>query len=372
MQRCARAWPRRCGAAGLEIVSPAVERALAERRAGWRAAGELAFFTRGRTKLERGRRARERVELDEATKLLAEAEASYAEGLALPGGASLMAEAALERGLALAELGLREEARAAFRRALVLAPGIALTERVARPDVVKLFKELSRAPTQVARPRRFTVAGQAPSSQTQLSIDGRALPRGSAEGALSAGAHLFVIERDGATLARLVELGEADGVIELPAPHDVVVDRLLSLRSAPSDEAVHTLVESLDLGGALVGVLAADQRRLIVARVADGCTTAAIEIDVASDDSLQRGLAALDAESCQRDAPLSLRFDDPRLSPVAALVSAPVAKPRRPVWPWVFVGALGVTAAVVGVTVGVLASDPRYTLKVDGRGFGAP
>jgi hypothetical protein len=31
-----------------------------------------------------------------------------------------------------------------------------------------------------------------------------------------------------------------------------------------------------------------------------------------------------------------------------------------------------VAAAVIGVTVGVVASDPRYSIKVDGRAFGAP
>jgi hypothetical protein len=72
----------------------------------------------------------------------------------------------------------------------------------------------------------------------------------------------------------------------------------------------------------------------------------------------------------------TLSLDDPRLRPppIANIVVDKVAaKPKRhKTWPWIFAGALGVTAVVIGVTVGVLASDPKYTVKVDGRTFGAP
>ncbi len=353
---------------GAQVATPAVDAALAERRAGWRSAEELSFFARGRSALERGRRARERVELEEAAGLLAEAETSYAEGLALPGGPSLAAEAALERGVSLAELGRLEDARAAFRRALALAPGVALTERVARPDVVKLFREVGRAPQRPGIPRRFTIAGRPSADTLALFIDGQ--PSRS-EAMVSSGWHLVVLEREGTRAARLLELLDADAVIDLPLPSDPVVERLRALREGPSEVGLRTLLDTLDVGAALVGVLAADQRHLLVSRVARGCATAVTELDLSTDVAVQRGLRALAERPCRRDEPFALRVDDPRLAPLV-VTATPTPKPRRRIWPWAFLGAAGVAAAVVGVTVGLVVTDPRYALRVDGRGFGAP
>jgi hypothetical protein len=128
------------------VVDHAIDQALADRAAGWRDGSELAFLNRGRAALDAGRKARERVEHDESEHQLALAEAAYAEGIGEPGVASLAAEAALEHGVTLAEVGRTDDARAAFERALRFWPTSTLTERVARPDVVKLFRSVRVTP----------------------------------------------------------------------------------------------------------------------------------------------------------------------------------------------------------------------------------
>jgi hypothetical protein len=80
--------------------------------------------------------------------------------------------------------------------------------------------------------------------------------------------------------------------------------------------------------------------------------------------------------TCEPNLPV-VTLDDRRLQPapiVAVVIEKPIAKPKKKkIWPWVVVGgAIAVTAAVIGVTVGVLASDPKYTVQVNGRTFGAP
>lgn len=300
-------------ARGVFIVEHAVETALADRRDGWRPIAELGYFAAARTVLERARRARERVDLDEALITYGEAEASYAAHLDEPGVAAIAGDAALERGVTAFELGRSDEARAAFRRALELAPDLALTERHARPDVVRLFREISRAPRAPAR-----------------------------------------------ALA--------------PRPADRAVEAsLLSLRDGPRADAAAALLDVLGLDATLVVVLSPDGQRAVAARLEPGCAT---QTQVLLLERLDESVSALLARPCDRPQ-LQLAVDDERLKPPAPIVAVAVvaakAKPdrRRRTWPWVFVGALGVTAAVIGVTVGVVAADPKYSLRVDSRSFGA-
>ncbi|MEO6951183.1 MAG: hypothetical protein ABI321_05165 [Polyangia bacterium] len=193
-----------------KVIDHAIDAALAARRQGWRTLEELGFLSRGRAALDRGRRAREAVELDEAEQQLALAEASYAEGLGEPGVATLAAGAALEHGVALGELGRTEEARQAFARALDWSARIELTERFARPDVVRLFREVANA-------------------------------RG------------------------------APAVASAPVDH--AVERIEVLREAPSQVAAESLRAALGLDGVVLVASSSDGRRLVGARVASGCAT---------------------------------------------------------------------------------------------------
>jgi hypothetical protein len=295
---------------GAGIVDHAIDAAIADRRAGWRRREALAFFGEIRALMERGRRARERVELEEATHAYTEAEGVCEAHAAEPGIAALAGEAALERGVALAELRRLDEARAAFALALTRAPGLQLTEKHARPDVVRLFREVQK------------------------------LPR-------------------------------APAPLPAPAASDPSEARLIALRGGPDPAALALVVDSLGADAAVVALLSADGRRVLAARVEAGCATAPALWPV---ESLAAHVHELLEAPCETGAPAP-RLDDARLRP--PLVAA-VAAARRPApkkarrWPWIVAGAMGVAAAVIGVTVGVVASDPRYTVKVDGRAFGAP
>jgi hypothetical protein len=47
-----------------------------------------------------------------------------------------------------------------------------------------------------------------------------------------------------------------------------------------------------------------------------------------------------------------------------------VARPKkRRVWPWIVAGAAVVGATVIGVTIGFVAADARYSVKVSGGSF---
>jgi hypothetical protein len=299
-------------AQGAAIVDRAVDTAIEEHRAGWRSKDSLAFFAEIRALVERGRRARERVELEEATRLFAEAEALCARHATEPAIGAVLGEAALEHGVALAELRRTDEARAAFTRALSFAPSLTLTEKSARPDVVRLFREIARAPR---------TPPQQPPKKDLVS--------------------------------------------------DVTEERLSSLRQGPNGGAMSALVESLGADAAIFVVASSDGKRMLASRAEAGCATAAIELDASK---LELGVEQLLHAPCESGAP-QLRVDDARLqaAPVA-VVAAQAPKPAKKAakWPWIFAGAMGITAAVIGVTVGVIASDPRYQLKVDGRSFGAP
>jgi hypothetical protein len=153
------------------------------------------------------------------------------------------------------------------------------------------------------------------------------------------------------------------------AAPDPFEERLQVLRAGlggATAEVLPILLDGLDADAAVVAALSIDGRRLLAVRVERRCATAPFELGV--DGS---GVEALLAARCEPGAP-RLSLDDPRLRPpeAAPSKSTPPHKVRR--WPWIFVGAIAATAAIIGVTVGVVAADPRYAVKVDGRGFGAP
>ncbi len=222
--------------------------------------------------------------------------------------ASLAAEAALERGVVLGELQRADDARAAFRRALAWAPDLGLTERHARPDVVRAFKEVAREPR-------------------------RAPP-------------------------------------DPPPVDDPLEPRLEALRAAPSADGVAALYAALDVDAVIVVVASADGRALGT-RVERGCATAPVELRL---DEGAGAASALLGGPCAAPFGVPVALDDPRLRPPSSAIAAPTIRARRRgarVWPWAFAGALGVTAAVVGVVVAFVAADPRYAVHVDGRAFGA-
>ena len=293
-----------------KVVEHAIDESIAARRAGWRSVSELGFLGRARDALIAGRRARERVELDEAAQQLGIAEAAYAEGIFYPGVASLAAEAALEHGVTLGELGRMDDARVAFRRALARSPGIVLTERTARPDVVRVFREVAKS-----KP--------APLAATD-------------------------------------------------APPDTIIDGLLALREAPA--SFGSLVDALGLDAAIVGVVSTDGTKLLVARATEGCVTDSVLIKPSDSAATARALSRLLEAACAAN-PVALSVDDPRLAPAPAVAVAFVAhaKPasRKPrVWPFVLAGAVGLSAAIIGVTIAFVSSDARYAVKVDASTFG--
>ena len=120
-------------------ASDVVVNPLAMLAAGWTAERNLAFFGRGAALVAEGRRALERVELDEAEKRLGEAEAVYAPELGRPGVAAEWAEAATWHGVALFELKRRDEAAEAWGRAKALFTDTLLTEAMVRPEVARAF-----------------------------------------------------------------------------------------------------------------------------------------------------------------------------------------------------------------------------------------
>src|SRR5260370_1211697 len=170
LQAVSSAVKRAVRAAGAEVLDGAVDRARAEHARGWVAEEALGFFQRGRALADEGRRALERVELEKAEDDVGRAERLYGAELERPGVAELWGAVALERGVALFELGRVEAARRAFRRAQALDPAAELTEAKVRPDVARAFAD-AVAVTATARARgKLTVSAPGP----QLSIDGGA------------------------------------------------------------------------------------------------------------------------------------------------------------------------------------------------------
>ena len=295
---------------GVEVTSRALPSARAARRAGWRTASELAFFAEAARIMDTARLAREQVELEQALALYDQASHLYDAPLAacVPGVRELVADLELERGTVLVELGRATEARVAFGRALDLAHDLTLTETHARPDVVRLFREVAQAPR-------------------------------------------------GADLACKAE--------------DAVADRLRALETTPSADGLAALLTALPLDAIIVVAVSTDGERALVTRVtAAGATDPAPlalgDLDASLGALLERAATTpLHAES------FSLSLDDPRLrAPAATLVSAPVARPKkRRVWPWIVAGAAVVGATVIGVTIGFVAGDARYSVKVSGGSF---
>lgn len=294
------------------VTEHAIDAALAARREGWRSLDELGFLPRGNAALERGRRAREAVELDEAEQQLALAEATYAEGLIEPGIATLAAEAALEHGVALGELGRAEEARQAFSRALAWSAHVDLTERFARPDVVRLFRD-------VARSR----AASAPAS---------------------------------------------------PPLVDREQERIEGLRGTPSRSGAESLRAALGLDGVLLVASSPDGRRLVGARVARGCSTQALALtDDASIRALLEAPCATQELALRLDDP---RLATPPavelvLPPVE---HGRPTRPTRKGWPVAARATVGATvgaaaATVLGLTIRFVVSDPRYRVHVNPSGF---
>lgn len=203
------------------VVEHAVDAALEVRRQGWRTLDELSFLARGKAALELGRRARERVELEESERQLALAETHFTGGFDEPGVASLAAEAALEHGVTLGELGRTDEARAAFVRALSWWPPSMLTEKMARPDVVRVFHEAEKAPREPFVPK--------------------------------------------------------------PA-NDASVTAIAQLRDRPTQSALEALRGALDLDAVIVVASSSDGTKLLAARVEGGCASLPRAVDAASID----------------------------------------------------------------------------------------
>ena len=294
------------------VVEHAVDAAIAARLEGWRSVDELGFLAAGRAALVAGHKARERVELEEAARHLEQAEAAFTKGLLYAGVASLAAEAALEHGVTLGELGRADEARLAFRRALALWPGAQLTEKTARPDVVRSFREVQKQHVPAA--------------------------------------------------ARVA------------MPPDGVADRLEALRRAPEARAFAALADAVGADAVLVAVAGNDGQHLLIARIQATCATDPVEVALKDRGRTREAVAEVLDASCTTGAS-ALSLDDPRLSPAPAVVTPRIvtrAAPRKKlrVWPIALAGALGVGAAILGVTIGFVASDARYAVKVDGASFG--
>jgi hypothetical protein len=123
---------------GVDAVVAAAQKARTE---GWVPEARLAFFGEAKRLADEGARALERVDLARGAELYGQAEAIFERELGWPGAAARLADAALQRGVALFELKRSDEAKKEWRRAVGLDSGAQLTEARVRPDVVKAFHE---------------------------------------------------------------------------------------------------------------------------------------------------------------------------------------------------------------------------------------
>jgi hypothetical protein len=366
------------GAAGrAELVARAEE----ERARGWVGDPELGLFARVRELVSDGRRALERVELERAEASFARAEALLDDERALgwPGAATVRAEAARLRGVALYDLARQGAAGDAWRRASALEPAVALTEAEVRPEVVRAFRA---ATVRGAATAKLAVR----SDRAVVEIDGVAHDGGVVEEMVAPGTRFVRVRGRGRPAGRLVDVGASGAEVVFGRADDEPA--LATLRERPARAALVEAARALGVDAVIAVAVGVDRGAAVVygMRVtAAGCATEIVR-EAATD---QRGAAeallgrlASAEERCGdgRAGPLDdgrALVDAPGVAQPteAPAVAPPVTPPVRPkrVWqrPWVWLGLglVGVSAAAIGLGVGLAPRSATTTITLDASGF---
>jgi tetratricopeptide (TPR) repeat protein len=295
-------------ASGAEVVDHAIEQAKADAQAGFRPKSALAFFTEARAAIDEGRKALERVALEQAQAAFERAEKTLEAHRAEPGAATLAAAATLGRGVALFELGRGDEATHAFARAKALEPALELTEATVRPDVARAFR--AATPESIA---------PAPAS----------VPDTSAVEALR-------VRPDSPSLRALEDGLGLDGILVAAVGHD------------------H-------------GELA-----LIATRAHGGCTSGLAESRAAIDQAAARLVEKLRAAPCAEKPldPLAAQAIAHPRPPPAPVEFRPEPKKLR-VWqrPWLWAGLLAGTSLIVGLSAGLAPHGTTTSATLDASRF---
>lgn len=356
-------------ARGATVVADPIATAQRMHAEGWTDVAELAFFARGAKRVADGRQALARVELADAERDFADAEAVYAPELWRPGAASEAATAALWRGVALFELGRRGEAEAAWRRAVALEPAAQLTEAVVRPEVARAFAAARRAPRPTA-----TLTIDVPWAN-EVRVDRVARPAGA--GAVTVGEH-FVEARgaDYLPYAAVVDVPAAGATVAPPLAMDEEAAAIAAAAKEPFPQALEALRDTLGVDEVVVASAAIDAGALALAasKRQAGCGTETVTAGRA-DELVQK----LGAAECRGGQPVGV-FDAPAIasprpaapSTAAAATAVAGGGPARPrLWqrPWLWVTVVGTVA--VGVVLGATLwpRAPSYSGTVDFHQF---
>ncbi len=366
-------WPAAGGAS--ELWARRVERRLADD--GLDTTGETDAWARGAGRSEaeardslvlvetaiRDARAATR-DLDErrALSLLATAEARASRALVLGGSVAWYAEVELAVATTAAQAGQGELARAAFARALSVAPTRVLGAADAPPDVVRLAEETARA-LRAAPLGRFEVTSETPLAR--LYLDDQlvgALPR---RLEARAGLHVLRVEADGA-------VPYATRIDVLPGTRAPVSIALAPTPAVAAAGAAYRASGRRDLG-VLPGLAARLEsvlgRRVVLWIVEAGSgpfeRATAIACDSRdcrapvrlSTSSRESPAAALEAAAWSpREERSSIAWRDEAIAPDAIVPPPPDVWSEA--WPWAVVGG-GAALVIAGIVTGiVLATEP--------------
>jgi hypothetical protein len=291
----AQAWPpqevagalrQALAARGVKAVEGAIDLAL-QARSERQERALLQGLAEARALLQEGRDRLARVDLEGAEGKLQEAEAKVRKVLLLPEAPALWAEVLRWRGVALFELRRQREAERAFRRALALRPGSALTEAEVRPEVVRAFRRTAAEMTERGRLRvaprlgpSGSAPGRVPAGLVSVAVDGVAAelsspggPGGFAQVEVQAGEHVVAVRAPGyVPQVEVVQVGEGPGSagkiereIEVRLEPDRSEVAAIGLRREPERAGQEVLCEALRLDSvvSVVSVVDGGERVLV-------------------------------------------------------------------------------------------------------------
>lgn len=386
--RAVRAAAQARGDVVVDGSEPLVARAEEELARGWIAEAELAPLERARVAISDGRRALERVELERAEAAFARAEGALDDErlLGWPGAATVRAEAARLRGVALYELGRAAAASEAWRRAAVLEPAVAVTEAEVRPEVARAWRG---AIVRGAATARLEVRWDGCARAAVVELDGREVPHEgcAVESAVAPGVHFARVRGAGRPVGRLVEVaGGSTATVALRRGLDDW-EALAEGRERPARGALAAAARALGLDGVVAVAFGIDRGEPVIygARVtAAGCATEVMREGAADEARAAEALVARLSTAEERCGDAGRALDDGRALVEAPGVARPTERPPSPVeppkrpsprrprlWerPWLWLGIVGVSAAAIGLGAGLGTRGATTTATLDARGF---
>jgi hypothetical protein len=251
--------------------------------------------------------------LERAEVELGRAVAIYERHLGWPGVTRLLGQAMRDRGVALYELGKKEEAQVAFGRARSLDPESALTEANVRPEVARAFAQ--------SQP-----SGPPPAAEP---------------------------------------------------PTDALLFDLKALRVRPEEAGVQALEHSLGLDGVLLVGVSVDAGALTLVGQSyhEGCATqpVTVRVDQAGPAAAARTLVTgLREAACAKEARVKALLTAQVIVSPKEPPPPPRPKKSRPkFWerPWLWAGLVAAASVVVGVTAATVSTDANVTAKLDAKAF---